>query len=277
MAVFGFENIFDEGAADGIGQRETGEGGAGLVHADGSAGGVKHGNEGGNGVEGSGDKKSLSGESALGAHAGALGLLLGADAVVEFDAGEGLAAEDFEEGEMLRSESVGLLGEDGECADELAVGVDEERAGIGAAEPCARNGDACGRKVSVGGGVGNQQGLADLKHALAAGGPAWLLQAFETELGLEPETILVDRTQIRVFGVTEYSGQLDDLVHLGVRIALKDIQIRTHRRSLEVSGTSTLLDVHISPTPSSSIEDVDSIGSATKRAEKGRGSYDLSN
>ena len=41
-------------------------------------------------------------------------LFLGTHAAIELDAGHGLTAKDFEEGEVFRVKAVGLFGEDGE-------------------------------------------------------------------------------------------------------------------------------------------------------------------
>ncbi len=110
-ALEGLDGVGDFVAGDelvpGVAADEGGEvvaGGelAGAVEADDAAGGIEDGDEGADGIEDGGDEVALDGEGGFDALAGAGGAVHLADAAVELEAGDDLAAEDFER--------VGLLG-----------------------------------------------------------------------------------------------------------------------------------------------------------------------
>ena len=82
-----------------------GESRARLIHAHQASSRIDDGHQGGNRVQGSGNEASFDGQRALGALARSLGLLLQADAAVQFEARDGLAREDFKQREVFRPEA----------------------------------------------------------------------------------------------------------------------------------------------------------------------------
>ncbi len=84
-------------AADEGGEVVSGGDLAGAVEADDAAGGIEDGDEGADGVEDGGDEVALDGEGGFDALTGAGGAVHLADAAVELEAGDDLAAEDARE------------------------------------------------------------------------------------------------------------------------------------------------------------------------------------
>ncbi len=204
-------------AADEGGEVVSGGDLAGAVEADDAAGGIEDGDQGADGVEHSGDEVALDGEGGFDALAGAGGAVHLADAAVELEAGDDLAAED--------AESVGLRGGERarragratqQRADVDAAGRGEGSAGVEAV-------GAAFEQNAVGGEVGIVARVLNLVDGVAEdGGLAG--QAAEGELGdihadagLEPDAVGADERDGRDRSVAELCGQPGDVVEDGIR------------------------------------------------------------
>ena len=145
-------------AADEGGEVVAGGGLAGAVEADDAAGGVEDDDQGADGVEDGGDEVALDGEGGFDALAGAGGAVHLADAAVELEAGDDLAAEDVEGVGLRGGERRGAARSRTKSAPMLtAVGSGEGSAGVEAEDAAVEVGCRRGRSRGRGGRRGSRR------------------------------------------------------------------------------------------------------------------------
>ena len=209
-------------ATDECGELVSGGDLAGAVEADDAPSGVEDRNEGTDGVEDGRDEVAFDGESGFNALTRAGGTIHLANATVELEAGDDLAAEDAKRVGLLGSEATGCGVEDEKSTNAGAAGSCERSAGVEAIG-AAFDVDAVGGEVWIAAGVLNfVDGVAE-DGRFAGQATENQFGCVDAGAGLDPDAVRVDQRDGCDWGAAELRGESGDVVENGIRGSGEDL------------------------------------------------------
>ena len=194
---------------------------AGFVHAHHPPRRIQDRHQCGNRVQCGSHKAALDGQRPLRPLSQSLRLLLQANPAVQLQPRHHLPSQSFQQGQMLRLESVRRARQHRQRANDLHVTGKQRNSGIGKAGIGVGQRYAGGREAWILAGIRDEQRLALLHHPLAGRGRARLVARTESVERPEPKPVVVHPAQVGVVGIAQHCGKLGQLVQPGVGVAIE--------------------------------------------------------